>query len=153
MSENDNLELVRRRFEELDRGNFDILDELFSREYQLHPGDGSTALSLEETKGLYRRLYEAFPDLAHTLEDQLADGDKVVTRWTATGTHKRDFLGVEATGESVTFSGINVYTVADGEFVQSDVSWDLLPVLRRLEVVPRWASLFDAARGGGDAGD
>ena len=146
MSGNDNVDLVRRRFEELDRGNFDVLDELFSPEYQLHPGDESKALSLDETKDLYRRLYHAFPDLKHTLEDQLADGNKVVTRWTAAGTHERDFLGVEATGESVAFSGINVYTVDDGQFVRSDVSWDLLPVLQQLEVVRQGASVFDAAR-------
>jgi predicted ester cyclase len=152
MSGNENVDLVRRRFEELDRGNFKVLDELFSPEYELRPGGESKALSLEETKDLYRRLYDAFPDLEHTLDDQLAGGDKVVTRWTATGTHERDFLGVKATGARVTFSGINIYTIEDGKFAGSDVSWDLLPIVRRLGVAPERASLSDVARGGDGEG-
>jgi ketosteroid isomerase-like protein len=146
---NDNIQLVRRRFEELDRGNFDVLDELFSPEYELYPGDGSKALSLEQTKDLYRRLYGGFPDLKHTIEDQLADGDKVVTLWSAAGTHEREFLGVDPTGAKVEFSGINVYTIEDGKFVRSDVRWYLLPMLQELELAKRGASPFDAARGGG----
>jgi steroid delta-isomerase-like uncharacterized protein len=145
----DNIEMVRRRFEELDNGNFDVLDELFSPRYQLHPGGGAEPLSLEETKDLYRRLYDAFPDLKHNLDQQLADGDRVVTRWTARGTHKAEFLGVEPTGEEVNLSGINVYEIEDGRFVRSDVSWDLLPALQRLRVVSHRASLFDSVRGRG----
>ena len=145
MSEKGNVDLVRRRFEELDRGNFDVLDELFSPEYELHPGGDTKALSLDETKALYRALYDAFPDLEHTLDDQVADGDKVVTRWTARGTHERDFAGVEATREKVTFSGINIYKVDDGKFVRSDVSWDLLPIALRLDVAPKQLSLREAA--------
>jgi steroid delta-isomerase-like uncharacterized protein len=141
MSGKDNIDLVRRRFEALDDGNFEVLDELFSPEYELHPGCNAKGLSLDETKDLYRRLYEAFPDLKHSLDEQFEAGDKVVTVWTATGTHKAEFLGAEASGDEVTFSGINVYTVADGKFVRSDVSWDLVPVLGR-------GSLFDAVRGG-----
>ena len=149
MSDNGNIDMVRRRFEELDRGNFDILDELFSPSYELRPDGTSKALSLDQTKDLYRRLYHAFPDLKHNLETQLADGNKVVTRWTATGTHQNDFLGVEGTGARVTFSGINIYETDDGKFVGSDVSWDLLPVLQQLNMAPERASLFDSVRGGG----
>lgn len=144
----DNIQLVRRRFEELDRGNFDVLDELFSPEYELYPGDGSKALNVEQTKDLYRRLYGGFPDLKHTIEDQLADGDKVVTLWSAAGTHEREFLGVKATGAKVEFSGLNVYTIEDGKFVRSDVRWYLLPMLQALELAKPGASPFDAARGG-----
>ncbi len=150
MLSDDKADLVRRRFEALDRGNFDVLDELFSPEYELHPGATSEALSLDQTKALYRSLYDAFPDLEHTIERQLVDGDRVVTLWIASGTHRNSFLGAEATGSRVTFSGINVYTVADGKFIRSDVSWDLLPVLRQLDISPRRDSLFDLARGGRD---
>jgi steroid delta-isomerase-like uncharacterized protein len=141
MKPNDNLEMVRRRFAELDRGNFDVLDELFSPSYKLHPGGRSKPLSLDETKALYRYLYRAFPDLEHEIENQLEDGDKVVTRWRATGTQREEFLGVAASGESVTFSGINIYTIDDGKFVRSDVSWDLSQALQS-----EGKSLFGAAR-------
>src|SRR5436305_11286424 len=99
MSHEAHIEMVRKRFEELDRGNFEVLDELFSPDYQLHPGGGAKPLDLDETKKLYRYLYDLFPGLRHTLDEQFAAGDKVVTRWTAQG-------------GDVTFSGINIYTIA-----------------------------------------
>jgi steroid delta-isomerase-like uncharacterized protein len=142
MNADDKLEMVRRRFAELDRGNFDVLDELFSPSYRLHPGGSAKPLSLDETKELYRCLYRAFPDLKHEIEEQLVDGDKVVTRWSATGTQSEEFLGVSASDEAVTLSGINIYTIEDGKFVRSDVSWDLSMALQ-----PESTSLFDAARG------
>ncbi|MDX6628076.1 MAG: hypothetical protein QOH00_322 [Gaiellales bacterium] len=150
MAGNGNVDMVRRRFEELDRGNFEILDELFAPEYRLRPGGASEALNLAETKNLYSLLYAMLPDLKHSLDEQLEDGDKVVTRWTATGTHRGEVLGVEPTGKSVSFSGINIYTIADGRFVGSDVSWDLLPVMTVLALAPEQPSLFHAARAGGE---
>jgi ketosteroid isomerase-like protein len=135
MSRDKNVALVRRRFEELDRGNFDVLDELFSPSYKLHPGGGAKPLSLDETKALYRYLYRAFPGLKHEISEQLVDGNKVVTVWSATGKGGED--------ERVTFGGINVYTIDDGKFVRSDVSWDLTAAMQ-----PGGESVFEAARGG-----
>jgi ketosteroid isomerase-like protein len=140
----DGKEMVRQRFKELDNGNFDVLDELFSPDYELHPGGGAPPVDLEGTKRLYRALYDAIPDLKHEIDDQLEDGDKVVTRWTATGKQRQGLLGASARDGEVTFSGINIYTIDGGKFVRSDVSWDLLPV-----ALPERESLFDGARGTG----
>ena len=135
MSRDKNVALVRKRFEELDCGNFDVLDELFSPSYELHPVGDAKPLSLDETKALYRYLYRAFPGLKHEISEQFVDGDKVVTIWSATGEG--------GGGQPVTFGGINVYTIDDGKFVRSDVSWDLSAAIQ-----PGGESVFEAARGG-----
>jgi steroid delta-isomerase-like uncharacterized protein len=117
--------MVRRRFAELDSGNAGILDELFSPDYTLN-FPGSAPRNLEETKQFYQELYTAFPDLNHEIQDQIAEGDKVVTRWAATGTHRGEFMGIPPTGRSVSFEGINIYTLSGDKLVASHVNWDLL---------------------------
>ncbi|MEU4065589.1 ester cyclase [Streptomyces wedmorensis] len=116
--------IVRRRFAELDAGNSGILDELFSPDYKLN-FPGRKPFSLEETRQLYQRMYAAFTDLRHEIHDQIAEGDKVVTRWTATGRHTGEFLGIEPTDRMVSFDGINIYTFEDEKLVESHVVWDL----------------------------
>ena len=87
---------------------------------------GSEPRNLEETKQFYQELYTAFPDLQHEIQDQIAEGDKVVTRWTATGSHRGEFMGIPPTGRRVSFEGINIYTLSGDELVASHVSWDML---------------------------
>ena len=127
--------MVRRRFAELDNHNFAILDELFAPLYVFHlppfaPKD------LNATKLFYRELYAAFPDLAHTIEEQISARDKVTTRWIARGTHQGEWMGISPTGRSIAFAGINIYTVAAGRFVESRVTWDLLGLQQQLLQVP-----------------
>jgi steroid delta-isomerase-like uncharacterized protein len=125
-------EIVRRRFRELDAGNTGILDELFSPEYRLF-FPGREPMDLEQTKRFYEGLYRAFPDLRHDIDDQIAEGDRVVTRWTATGTHHGDLLGVAPTGRSINFTGINIYRIDGDKLVESHVSWDMLGLLQQLD--------------------
>jgi steroid delta-isomerase-like uncharacterized protein len=132
MSNVDYKALVARRFEELDKGNFGVLDEMFSPDYLLHLPGSPQPLDLEQTKRFYADLYGALPDLTHTIEDQIAEGDKVVTRWSAEGTHRGELLGAPASGNRVAFSGINIYRVADGKLVESHVNWDLLGIAHQL---------------------
>jgi predicted ester cyclase len=77
-------------------------------------------------------LYAGFPDLKHTIVEQVAARDKAVTRWVATGTQKGAFMGVAPTGNRVEFSGINVYTIEHGKFSLSHVNWDLLSLFRQI---------------------
>jgi hypothetical protein len=81
-------QMVRRRFAELDKGNFAVLDEMFDPGYRLNFPTATRPLSLEATKRFYRALYAAFPDLTHTITEQISARDKVVTRWFAQGTHR-----------------------------------------------------------------
>jgi steroid delta-isomerase-like uncharacterized protein len=127
--------MVRRRFAELDKHNFGILDELFDPSYDLNLPGIPRPMDLAATKLFYRSLYSAFPDLEHDIAEQISARDKVVTRWTARGTHKAEWMGIAATGRTVTLTGINIYTIKAGRLAQSHVNWDLLGLLQQLGAV------------------
>ena len=133
--------LVRHRFQELDRGNFKVLDEIFLPSYQLNLPGIPGPLSLDATKRLYHALYQGFPDLKHTIIEQVSAGDKAVTRWTATGTHSGTFFGVAPSSRPVNFGGINVYTIKEGKFSHSDVNWDLLSLFQQIGALTLKADL------------
>jgi len=128
--------MVRRRFRELDKKKFAILDELFDRAYVLNFHGMSNPMGQPATKRFYQELYSAFPDLKHTIVEQVSAGNKVVTRWTATGTHENDFMGAAATGKRINLSGINIYTIRRGKLSESHVNWDLLGLMHQLGAVP-----------------
>jgi len=132
MSNEDNKALVRHRFEELDKGNFAVLDELFDPNYVLHFQDRSIPMNLEQTKQFYIMFYSAFPDLSHSLDEQIAEGDKVVTRWTARGTHRGEFMGIPATDKQITLTGINIYRLVDNKLAESHVNWDMQGLMQQL---------------------
>jgi steroid delta-isomerase-like uncharacterized protein len=115
----------------LDKGNFTVFDELFDKRYVLH-FPGMPMMKLAATKQFYRALYSSFPDLKHTILEQISAGDEVVTRWTARGTHRAEWMGIAATGKSITLSGINIYTVTRGKLSKSHVNWDVYGLMEQL---------------------
>ena len=78
----------------------------------------------------------AFPDVHFTIEDLFAAGDKVVSRWTARGTHKGELMGIPATGKQVEVTGMDIDQVSGGKIVGSWNSWDALGLMQQLGVVP-----------------
>jgi steroid delta-isomerase-like uncharacterized protein len=134
MSEESNKALVRRFYEEVwATGNLDFADEVFADEYERHdlrPGDPSPGP--EGQKEIAAAFRAAFPDLAWELDFVLADGDFVAGRWTATGTHLGQWAGVEPTGRTMRFSGINVFRFSDGKVVEIWNHRDDLGLLQQL---------------------
>ena len=128
-------QMVRRRFAELDKGNFAVREDMFDRGYHLNFPTATAPLSLDATKRFYRALYAAFPDLTHTITEQISARDKVVTRWTAHGTHRGTWMGVAGTGKTISLAGINIYTLKNGKLAESHVQWDLLGLLQQLDAV------------------
>jgi steroid delta-isomerase-like uncharacterized protein len=120
MSAETNKELIRRFYEEVwARGNLDVADELFADDYVRHDFRGGEPESgAEGQKQIAAAFRAAFPDLTWDVDFILADGDFVAGRWTATGTHQASWAGVEPTGRSMRFSGINVFRFADGKVVE-----------------------------------
>src|SRR5918997_1771256 len=119
MSAAENKALVRRWFEELDRRNFAIIDELIPEDYVDHnPPLPDLPAGREGVRQASLRLYAAFPDAVHLLEDQLAEGDKVMTRLTTRATFTGEILGFRPTGKVVEVSGIAVHRVAGGRLVE-----------------------------------
>jgi steroid delta-isomerase-like uncharacterized protein len=120
MSEEANKALVRRFYEEVwSRGNLDVADEVFADEYERHDfREGEPSAGPEGQRQIADAFRAAFPDLTWEIDFLLADGDFVVGRWTATGTHLGPWAGVEATGRPMRFSGINVFRFADGKVIE-----------------------------------
>src|SRR5919202_6569379 len=114
--------LVRRWLDEVfTRADLDEADELFTLNYALH--DQSFPHDVHGPEGIRRYVTAyraAFPDLRVTVEDQLAEEDRVVTRWTLRGTHQGEFLGLTPTGDEVTVSGIEFDRIVGGRI---DETW------------------------------
>jgi steroid delta-isomerase-like uncharacterized protein len=133
-----NKAIVRRYFQEiLDGGNLDLVDEIFEPQYVLHdPSSPQEVRGLEGSKQFVVMFRSAFPDIAHTIEDQVAEGDKVVTRLRAHATHTGDLMGIPATGKGVTIEGISIWRIADGKIEECWFNYDALGLMRQLGVIP-----------------
>lgn len=138
-----NKRLVRHAIEEVwNKGNYDAVDQLVSSDFVIHGSQGDIH-GPAGTKQSFRALRTAFPDLHFRIEDQFAEGDRVVTRWTATGSHLGAFQGVPATGKRVNMAGTDIDHLANGKIVECWTNVNDLGLLQQLGVVP---STEEAAR-------
>jgi steroid delta-isomerase-like uncharacterized protein len=119
-----NKTLARRWFEDLfSRGDLAAANEILSAEFVDHltHEDERGPEELKHYVSIYR---SAFPDIQDTVEDIVAEGDKVVVRWKSSGTHQGEFMGVAPTGRHVTFTGMRLFRIADNKIVESWVNID-----------------------------
>jgi predicted ester cyclase len=141
MAAQENKALVRRYIEEaFNKGNMAIVDELIAAEYKVHPSPPDRKAGIEGEREFVRMVRAEWPDLRLTVEDQLAEGDKVVTRWTARGTHTRpvttQYGSMGPTNKQVTITGINIDRIAGGKVVESWGNSDQLGLLQQLGAIP-----------------
>jgi steroid delta-isomerase-like uncharacterized protein len=128
--------VMRRAFEEImARGNVEIIDELFARDFVGHDTAGGS-FGREEFKQGVRAMLAAFSERQVEIADQIANGDKVATRWLATGTHAGEFHGIPATGRRGTMTGISIDRIAGGKIVESWEVTDDAGLLRQLGAFP-----------------
>ncbi len=133
----DNKALNRRFVEEvINQGNLDAIDELIDPGVVDHSVPAGFPTGREGAKQFAAMMRSAFPDLHHTIEDMIAEGDKVVMRSTWSGTHQGEFMGIPATGKRVTVSAIDISRVADGRIVEHWEQSDALGLMQQLGVVP-----------------
>jgi predicted ester cyclase len=131
-----NKELVRRFYREIDEGNIAAMDELVAENYIDHspppfPGIGPGRDGLKQS---FRMFWEATPGY-HKIEDQIAEGDKVVTRLTAYGTHERDLPGIPRTGRQLIMTAIVIHRIAGGRLAEKWSEKDVLGFLKQLGVL------------------
>jgi len=131
-----NKALVRRCIEEMDNGNWAIFDELLARDYVYHMPGSPKPLTREETEQFARTIRAAFPDGHIIIEDMIAEGDKVVTRYTSSATHKGDFMGIPATGKRVVVKGIVITRIAEGKIAEDWEEFDGIAFLQQLGAIP-----------------
>jgi steroid delta-isomerase-like uncharacterized protein len=124
----------RRVWEELfNKKNLEIIDELFAPEWVEHMPTRDIKSS-EGAKQVPASYFKAFPDLHVTIDDMLAEGDKVMSRITMTGTFKGEFMGHAPTGNSFSAKGINIIKWVDGKEVEAWAVFDTLTFFRQLGI-------------------
>ena len=146
-AEEKNKALVRRYFEEAwCKGNVAAVDEFMAADYVEHPIPSGLPPGTEGLKQMTTTYRMAFPDLKMTLDDIFAEGEMVAFRWSVSGTHLGDWLGVPPTGNHVRATGITVFRIAGGKVVESWTSIDLSPT----EEEQRWLTEGSAWPTSGD---
>lgn len=132
-----NKALVRRWLAEMDKRNLHIVDELVAVDYIDHnPPIPDLAPGREGVKQANALLLAAFPDAKHTIADQIAEGDKVVTRMTVQGTFLGEYLGIPPNGKRITAEGIMIHRIAGGQLVEHWAMADNLRLFQQLGVIP-----------------
>src|SRR5215212_10002910 len=126
VSAEENKVLVRREQQELwnHTGNLDAAEELFAAEQ---------AEAARQEAADYRR---GFPDVANTIEDIIAEGDKVVARWRSRATHQGEYMGIPPSGKEVEFTGISVYRIEAGKIAESWNVEDQLGLMQQIGAIP-----------------
>ena len=132
--EEKNKALVREFLQEAwGKGNMDAVDEFMAADYVEHPRPSNLPAGTEGLKQLITSYRTAFPDLKVTLDDIFAEGEMVAFRWSVSGTHLGDWLGIPPTGNHVTATGITNFRIAFGKVVESWTSIDLSPAEEELQ--------------------
>jgi predicted ester cyclase len=132
----ENKELVRRFYEEIDKGNLAAMDELVAEDYLDHnpPPFPDLKPGREGLKQAFKIFWEATPGY-HQIEEQIAEGDKVVTRLTSYGKHEKDLPGAPRTGNDLKMTSITIHRIADGKLVEKWAEKDVLGFLVQIGVM------------------
>ena len=140
MSAEENKENARRLMEEaFGQGNTEVIDEVLHSDFVCYdPNSESGEIRGAQTiKGEIEYFRSAVPDLTYTVEDQVAEGDKVVTRYTARGTHQGEFFGIPGSGNRIEMTGIQIDRFDEsGKMIEEWPEYDLLGAMRQIGAVP-----------------
>ena len=133
MSAQDNKEIYRHVLNELyNRANLEVIDEHLSPDFVYHVSMPGISPDRAGAKQFVRGITSAFSDIRYTVEDLVAEGDKVVARWSSRGVHTGELMGVPATGKEVTTTGISMARIVDGKIKEVWSEFDALGMLQQL---------------------
>jgi steroid delta-isomerase-like uncharacterized protein len=143
MSTEENKALVHRYYEAwneaLNKQNLAGVDELFAPDFVIHGTGLFPDMDLAGVKQVFTAWWTVFPDWHYTLEDLIAEGDKVAHRYTVRGTHQGEIMGIPPTGKRVSATGIEIDRIKDGKIVESWFSSDMLGLMQQLGAIPQMA--------------
>ncbi len=138
MTIQENKNIARRFIQIWGKGNLDIIDELaapsISVQYPVMPQIIRGTQMLRKVMEGFR---SAFPDSGIIIEEEIAEDDKVVIRWSFSGTHQGSLLGIPATGKKVNWTGITIYRIVDGKVMEEKGEEDFLGFFRQIGLVPQ----------------
>jgi len=130
-------QIVRRLLEEPWKGGWDVIDEYVASGYVGHdPAELEPIRGPAGVRANVEKYLAGFPGGGITVDDQIAEGDKVATRWTGRGTHMGEIAGISPTGKEVTVSGLTLSRLENGMVVEEWTTWDTLGMLTQLGAVP-----------------
>jgi steroid delta-isomerase-like uncharacterized protein len=136
MAPDENKTRIRRFYDEFNKRNLAALDDIIAPHAVDHSAPPGQPGGIEGFRQFAGMILTAFPDLHFTVEDMIAEGDKVVARVTIRGTHQGMFLGIPPSGKHVTSTGIEIYRIAGSKVVEHWNNYDDLGLLQQLGVVP-----------------
>ncbi len=146
MSEDQNKTVIRKFVEEFkNKANHAIVDDLCAPDFVHHFKDPRLPADPKALKILGAMVVSAFPDVRATVEDLLADGDRIVERTTARATHRGEFEGVPATGRPVTWTEIHLYRLKNGKIAELWSEIDFLAILTQIGALPMPGAAESAA--------
>lgn len=134
----ENKAIVNRFYKEFaNQGNLSVADELVASDFVDHnPPSPDVAAGRDGVKQVFAMFRKAFPDMNMTVEDQIAEGDKVVSRMKFQGTHKGEMMGIPSTGKKVSMGLIDILRVKNGQITEHWGESDNLGMMQQLGVVP-----------------
>jgi steroid delta-isomerase-like uncharacterized protein len=143
MSAEQNKAIVQRYYEEIfERRRLADIDKIFAGGYVNHqksdPGGSNEVRGPEGLKKLAAEFFSAFPDHHTAIDDIIAEGDKVVTRWTTRGTHQGYIFGIAPTSRRIVISGITIDRIVDDKIVETWTQWDLMGLFQQLGADCEW---------------
>jgi steroid delta-isomerase-like uncharacterized protein len=137
MSIEENKMVIRRHFEEIwNQYRLDVVAELVSPDYYTHSPVPGQQQGIDGFTFAVRTVREAFPDMVITIEDIIAEGDKVAARLTAQGTHLGSLGDIAPTGRQATWTGMRVFRMVDGKIAEHWANWDDVSLGRQLGILP-----------------
>jgi len=129
--------IVRRFFEELFNDyNLAAADEIVSKNYINHNAAPTEEPGRQGLKNFVMYSHSGLKDIHFTIDDMIAEGDQVATRWTCTAIHHGEFAGVPATGRRVTISALNIHRVVDSQIAEGWLQWDIMGYLQQVGAMP-----------------
>jgi steroid delta-isomerase-like uncharacterized protein len=136
MSVEDNKTIARRFIQVWGEGNLDVIEKLAAPSLVVrYPTIPQVIQSSREFRHVLAGFRSAFPDSALRVAEEIAEGEKVVIRWTFSGTHKGTFMGIPPTDKQVTWTGITIYRIVDGKVVQEQGEEDFAGFFRQVGLV------------------
>ena len=136
MSAEENKALVRRFVEEFwNEGNMSAADELMAVDAAIHMPTGEV-VKIDGLKSFAGTFRGSFPDWHSTVEELIAEGDRVAERWTGRGTHRGELRGIPPTGKRVEVPGSVFYRIVDGKIVEVRGQLDMLGLMQQLGLIP-----------------
>ncbi len=131
----ENKVIALRSWEAVSAGDLGVFDEVYAADCLIHEADEDLR-GVEALKRFAAMFLDALPDMLIAVEDAIAEGDKVVTRWAGHGTHRGELMGIAPTGEPIAVTGITIHRIEGGKIVEEWELFDTLGLMRQIGAVP-----------------